>query len=190
MRNSGLVCCALTVAGLLPALSLAQRPAYAPTAEARPLSPPQRLERRYLQITAANLRFQGEASRLALARSANVAVKELAQNVVARQKTVQPELMHLLQARTMAMPFPASDHGKVLKQLGKLNGTKFDRLYIDEMVRTQQADVANAEKVAPQAQDPVLKAWIHRQLPVMRTHVAKAGKALPGGAGLPKPPAA
>lgn len=30
-----------------------------------------------------------------------------------------------------------------------------------------------------QADDPVLKAWIDRQLPTLRFHYAKAGKALP-----------
>jgi len=55
-------------------------PAFAASsaAEARPLSPAQRLERRFLQISASNLRFQAEGSRLALARSSNPAVKDLA----------------------------------------------------------------------------------------------------------------
>jgi putative membrane protein len=68
----------------------------------------------------------------------------------------------------------------VLKQLAKLNGAKFDRLYVDEVVmRSYQADIGNYEKVALQAQDPVLKAWVDRQLPTLRVHFAKAGKALP-----------
>jgi putative membrane protein len=177
-------CAALAAALLLsPAIAPAQqRPGYAAAAAAgaKPLSPSQRLERRFLQISAANLRFQAEASHLVPAHSNNVAVKELAQTVMARQKTVQPELLHLLQARGMAMPIPNSEHNKVLKQLGKLNGAKFDRLYVDEVVlRSYQADIANYEKLALQAEDPVLKAWIDRQLPTLRFHVAKAGKALP-----------
>jgi len=78
------------------------------------------------------------------------------------------------------MPFPANAHAKVLKQLGRLNGAKFDRLYVDEVVmRSCQADIANLEKMALQAEDPVLKAWVDRQLPTLRLHLAKAGKALP-----------
>lgn len=186
MRIAGLLCGALVLAAALaPPAAHAQRPVYAPSAaaEARPLTPAQRLERRFLQIVAANMRFQAEASQMVAARSNNPAVKELAQTLMARQKTAQPELLHLLQARGMAMPIPGNEHAKVLKQLGKLTGAKFDRMYVEEAVlRPYQGDIANFEKVLLQAGDPVLKAWIERQLPTLRFHVAKAEKALPSAA--------
>lgn len=178
---------ALALAALATAGAHAQHPptTYAPSAaaQAKPLSNAQRLERRFLQITASNARYQADASRLAATRSNNTAVKEVAQAVLARQKTTQPELLHLLQARGMAMPILASDHNKVVKQLGKLNGAKFDRTYIDEvLLRTCQADIENFETLATQAEDPVLKAWIERQLPVLRSQLAQVNRALPGPA--------
>lgn len=182
MRIVSLAFCAVAAVAALPALAAPRANVYAAAAaaEAKPLGTAQRLERRFLQITAANLRFQAEASRLALARSNNPAVKDLANTLLARQQTAQPELLRLLHARGMAMPIPGNEHGKVLKQLSKLNGAKFDRLYVDEVVmRSHQADIANYEKVAAQAEDPVLKAWVDRQLPTLRFHFAKAGKALP-----------
>ena len=184
MRIASCAAGAVIAALLWPTAATAQRATYAPTAaaEARPLGNAQRLERRFLQLAAANLRFQAEASHLVLKRSGNPAVKELAQTLLAREKTAQPELLHLLQARSMAMPIPSNDHGKVLKQMGKSTGPKLDRMYVDEVVlRSYQADIANFEKVALQAEDPVLRAWIERQIPTLRFHVAKAGKALPSG---------
>jgi predicted outer membrane protein len=149
-------------------------------ADAKPLPPAQRLERRFLQISAANMRFETEGSRMVLARSNNPAVKDLANSLMARQQTAQPELLRLLHARGMAMPLATSEHGKVLKQLAKLNGTKLDRLYVDEVViKSYQADIANYERIAHEAEDPVLKAWAERQLPTLRMNFAKAGKALP-----------
>ncbi|MDB5898916.1 MAG: hypothetical protein JWP22_3048 [Ramlibacter sp.] len=176
--------CTLAAAALLaapPAFAAdPSRYAAAAAAEAKPLPPTQRLERRFLQLTAANLRFQAEASRLAGTRSNNPAVKDLANTLMSRQQTAQPELLRLLHARGMAMPIPTNEHSKVLKQLTKAGGAKFDRLYVDEvMIRSNQADIANFEKVATQAEDPVLKAWIERQLPALRFQYAKAGKALP-----------
>jgi len=172
------------VASLAAALAWgAPRPAaYAASAAAgaRPLPVAQRLERRFLQLTAANLRFQSEASRLAAARSNNPAVKDLANTLLARQQQVQPELLRLLHVRGMAMPIPANAHTRLLKQLGKLSGAKFDRLYVDEVVlRPHQAEIANYEKVAAQAEDPVLKAWVEKQLPALRLQLAKAARALP-----------
>ncbi|MGV3572147.1 MAG: DUF4142 domain-containing protein [Ramlibacter sp.] len=184
MRIAGLSSWAIA-AGLLWPTAAAAQGAYAPTAaaDARPLGQAQRLERRFLQVTAENLRFQGEASALVLARSSNPAVKEVATVLAARQQAVQPEVLRLLHARGMAMPLPDNEHGKVVRQLAKLSGARLDRVFIDEVVqRSCQADIANHEKLATLAEDPVLKAWIERQLPKLRDNVARAGKALPSAA--------
>lgn len=165
-----------------PAWGAPAHVAYAPgaAAEAKPSSQPQRLERLFLQITAANLRFQQEASRLADARSNNPSVKDLANTLASRQHAMQPELLRLLHARGMALPIMTSRQVKVLKQLGKLQGARFDQLYVEEVVlRSHRDDIANYEKLANDAQDPVLKAWVERQLPTLRFQQAKAGKALP-----------
>ncbi|MDB5859522.1 MAG: hypothetical protein JWQ76_3211 [Ramlibacter sp.] len=160
-----------------------QSPRYAASAaaESRPLGTAQRLERHFLQVAAGHLRLQAEGSQLALARTNNPAVKELAKLLLARQKAAQPELLHMLQSRGMAMPLTSNENNKLLKQLAKVNGAQFDRLYVEEVVlRTYQADVVSFEKMATQAEDSVLKAWVERQLPVLHAHQDKAAKALPG----------
>ena len=180
-----MVAAAAAAAALPAAATTARAPAYAASAaaEAKPLSPAQRLERRFLQISASNMRFQAEGARIALSRSNNPAVKDLANSLLARQQTAQPELLRLLHTRGMALPLATNEHAKLLKQLTKLNGAKFDRLYVDEVViRSYQADIANYERVAVQAEDPVLRRWVERQLPTLRFHFAKAGKALPNAA--------
>lgn len=184
MRIAPLACTVLAALLAAPALGAPRDHIYAAVAaaEARPSTPSQRLERRFLQITAAHLRFQSEASRLALARSNNPAVKDLANTLVARHQSAQPELLRLMHVRGMAPPMMANEHARVLKKLAKLQGAGFDRLYVDEVVLSSyRADIANYEKVGGAAEDPVLKGWVERQLPVLRVHEAKAGKALPMG---------
>lgn len=136
MRDPALVlsCAALWGAWVAPAA--AAPPVYAPGAAAQvhPSTPTQRLERRFLQIAAANLRFQADASRMAQSRTNNPAVKDLANTLLARQQTTQPEMLRLLHQRGMALPMPTNAHNKVLKQLAKLNGAKFDHLYVEEVV--------------------------------------------------------
>ena len=186
MRIVPIALCIVAAAAIVPACAAtAHSAAFAASsiADAKPLPAVQRLERRFLQLAAADLRFQAEASRLALARSNNPSVKDLANSLLARQKQAQPDLLHLLHVRGMALPMPTNGHGKVLRQLAKLNGAKFDRLYVDEVVlKSYHDDIANYQKVAADAQDPVLKAWVERQLPTLRIHYAKAGKALPSAA--------
>jgi putative membrane protein len=173
----------LVAASLPLAVPAQQPPRYAASAahEARPLGSAQRAERHFLQLTAANLRLQAEASQLALTRTNNPAVKDLANTLLSRQQTAQPELLRLLHVRGMAQPIPTNEHGKVLRQLSKVNGAQFYRLYVEDAVlRTYQADVASFEKMATQAEDTVLKSWVERQLPVLRSHVERASRALPG----------
>lgn len=178
-RRSALA--AATAGAFLPwRLAFAQAPSGAAAPGARASTHAQLLERRFLQIAAGNLRLCAEASQLAEGRSNNAAVKELAGALLARERTAQPELLRLLHLRGMAPPMPGAKHNQVLRQLAKLNGVKFDRLYVDEVVtRTYRADIANYEKLAVEAQDPVLKGWVDRQIPMMRFHAAKAARALP-----------
>jgi len=176
---------AASLIALAPLAAPAQPPppryAASAAAVAKPLGTTQRLERYFLQIAAAHLRLQAEGSQLALARSNNPAVKELAKLVLARQKAAQPELLNMLQSRGMALPPTSNEHNKLLKQLSKLTGAQFDRVYVDEVVlRIDQADVASCEKMATQAEDSVLKAWVERQLPLLHAHLEKASRALPG----------
>ena len=176
-----LAAAALLLAPLAAPAQLSPRYAASAAAEARPLSAAQKLERHFLQQAAGHLRLQAEASQLALARTNNPAVKDLAKVLVARQKTAQPEVLRMLQSRGMAMPLSTNEANKLLKQLSKVNGAQFDRLYVEDVVlRTYQLDVANFEKLATQAEDSVLKARVGRQLPVLRTHIEKASRALPG----------
>ena len=170
----------LLLAALVPLAAHAQlSPQY--SRDARPLQPAQRQERYFLQQASAHVRLQAEASQLALARTNNPAVKELAKLVLARHRTAQPEVLRMLQSRGMAMPLSTNEANKLLKQLSKAKGAQFDRMYVEDAVlRTYQLDVASYEKMATQAEDSVLKAWVERELPVLRTHVDKASRALPG----------
>src|SRR5688572_1944922 len=100
MRFMTLVVLSATAAlAATPARALPAGYAVAAAAEAKPLPPAQRLERRFLQISAANLRFQSEASQMAQSRTNNPAVKDLANTLLSRQQTTQPELLRLLHAR-------------------------------------------------------------------------------------------
>ena len=153
----------------------------AAAAEAKPLAPAQRLERRFLQLAAANLRFQAEASRLAQARSNNPAVKDLANTLLARQQTAQPELLRLLHARGMAHADPDQRADQGAQAAGQAQWRE-----VRPAVRrgggaalATSADIANYEKLATQARTRCSRRWVERQLPTLRFQQAKAGKALP-----------
>lgn len=181
MRIAPLACSLLAALWAAPAPGTPRGidPSAATLAGARPSTPSQRLERRFLQLAAAHLRFQAQASRLALERSKEAAVRDLAAALLARQEAVEPEVLRLLHARGMALPFTPDAHAKALRRLARLQGEKFDRLYLEEVLASHRLDLGNYRKVAADAEDPVVRAWAERQLPVLQVQDARAGRALP-----------
>ena len=173
--------CLALAALVLPWAVAAQAPAASGGADAARRREVKRNERQFLQSSAGNLRFQAQAARAVLGRSTNLAVLEIASELAARQAAVQPELLRLLSDRGMAPPMFNNEQNKVLKQLARLNGARLDRLFIDEVaMRSAQADLVVHERAAMAVDDPVLKAWAERQRNMLRVHVDKAARTLPG----------
>jgi putative membrane protein len=153
------------------------------THAAKPLAPEQRQERQFLRDAAAHLRFQHDASRLAIAKSGDGNVRQVAASLLNHCTATQPEVLHLLHVRGMAMPLLGGDEAKVLRQLARLTGAKFDRLYMQEVaLRSNQLDAVQYERIAGVTRDPQLQAWVERQLPTVRYHVSLASRGLPGEA--------
>jgi predicted outer membrane protein len=149
----------------------------------RRLSPEQRQERRFLQDAAAHLRLQNAASTLALARSTNGPVRQLAAALVNHCNATQPEVLHLLHARGMALPMRGNDENRLMKQLGRLSGSKFDRVYLQEVVlRLSEADATQYERILATTQDAQLHAWLERHLATVKYHASLAAHALPAEA--------
>lgn len=147
----------------------------ASAAFAKPMSQEQRDERRFLKEAAAANRFESDASRLALAKSNDPRLRAFASNLINHHDSVANELQHMLHGRGMAPPMLGNHQRKTLNRLAKLNGAKFDREYLEEVaLKHQQEDVAFYEKASLATRDPILKAWIERNLPTLQNHLATA----------------
>lgn len=139
------------------------------------MSDEQREEWRFLKDAAASGRFQTEASRLALAKSAKPGIRSFAGILINHHTSVSNELVHMLHVRGMAPPMLANDQRKTLNRLTRLQGARFDRLFVEEVgLKRQQEDVQMFEKARLGVRDPQLKAWIERMLPTLRYHVQTA----------------
>lgn len=142
------------------------------------LTPEAREERSFIRMAAATGRFEVEASRLALSKSANARVRALAGALIDQHRDSQLELAHLLQERDMAMPMLANDQSMVLKKLGKASGTKFDRDYLEQVgLRSHRESIRNYEKASASLKDPAVKAWIDQKLPALRVNLLTAERA-------------
>jgi putative membrane protein len=156
--------------------------AAASAAFARRLSPEQREEWRFLKDAAAATRFEHDASKLALAKSGDAHVRMLAAALSTHDAAALPALQQMLQSRNMAPPMLSNDQRKALNRLGKLQGTKFDREWMEFVgLRSQQDKLQSFEKAALAARDPQLRGWIERSLPALRYQMASAERIVNGG---------
>ncbi|MDB5940618.1 MAG: hypothetical protein JWQ13_184 [Ramlibacter sp.] len=181
-----------------------------PSAAVRPMSPPVRIaprpgtfaaasvpsatrltqeareERRFLRDTAAQSRFELDASRLAFAKSGNGAVRALAAELINHHNMLGLEVTHLLNSRGMAMPMISNQQRKALNQLGKLGGTKFDAVYMQQVGLGQAAVARDFEKASASIRDPQLNAWIVKTLAATRFHQDMAERSMPANAQMAK----
>jgi len=180
---AGIACAAIesvppSVASTMAPASAAVRPGMFAAASApfvKRLSPEQRDEWRFLKEAAASGRFELDASKLALARSNSPKVRSLAATLVNHHAGTQPRLQQMLSARSMAMPMYSVEQRKSLNRLNKLQGTKFDREWMEAVaLRSQQEGVSIYEKGAQSARDPALRSWIEQVLPTLQWQLQTA----------------
>lgn len=162
-------------------------PRFAPGAVAgvQRLSPQERQERRFLQDAAAALSLQAAASRLALERAEDAGVHEIAANLITHHEQARVGLLHLLNARGMALPLLGNGHWRTLKALGRARGRAFDRAYLREVVAKPGADAGYYQRIAAETADPALQQWIAMRLQAMRHHQALAGRLATRASGAP-----
>lgn len=164
-------------------VAAARAAAYAPEAarSAARLPPEQREERAVLRSMAATARFEAEACRLALARSASAGLKAWAAELLSQHDAGNTELVHLLHSRGMALPMLENDQRKALARLGRLSGTAFDREFREAVPLRHKARAQQLEKAQLAVADPLLKAWIGRQLAGLANQQAVAGTGVRAG---------
>ena len=63
---------------------------------------------------------------------------------------------------------------KKVDKLSKKSGDEFDKDYVSDMVDDHEKDVKEFEKASKEAQDPDLKSWASKTLPVIQDHLKMA----------------
>ncbi len=156
---------------------LRRTPVYAPEAArtAGRLGDDERAARAFLRAAAQLARIDVEASRIVLARSQNTGVLALASDVVELRRGADAELLHLLQGRAMALPLMDDGSRKGLNRLQRMAGARLDREYMDWIGGDQQREAIEVyERALATVADPAVKAWVERQLPLLRELEASA----------------
>lgn len=137
----------------------------------------ERAAREFLRAAAQQARYESEAARLAPSRAQGLAVLSYASDLVEHHAAAETELLHLLQGRGMAPPMLENAQRKALNRLARLKGSKFDREFAGLVGKERRAGEIDAfEKAGLGASDPMLRAWIDRQLPALRQQQLDAAR--------------
>lgn len=115
--------------------------------------------------------------KLALTKTSNADIKNFANMMITDHGQANAELASIASAKNITLPSePDSAHLKKADELSKLNGTKFDKAYVDAMIdgHTKTLDMMNNE--AKNGSDSSLRAFAAKVAPVVQKHLDAINK--------------
>lgn len=113
-----------------------------------------------------------ELGKLAQQKATDAKVKEFASMMVTDHSKANEELKAIAAAKQITLPtVPNPDKQTIKKELSAKSGDDFDKAYVAEMVKDHQKDISLFEQAQKTLQDPELKQFVERTLPVLRKHM-------------------
>jgi len=132
-------------------------------------------DRTFAQKAAAGGLAEVSLGQLAQQNASSQQVKEFGQRMVTDHSQANQELQQIAQSENLTLPTtPESKDQALQKRLSALKGTAFDAAYTQDMVRDHQQDIAEFKREAESGQDPALKAFAQKTLPVLQQHLQMA----------------
>lgn len=112
-----------------------------------------------------------EMGKLAQKHAQGTEAKQFGKKMVTDHSKANAELKTLAKKKGMTLPTKLTPEQQATYDgLAKLNGAEFDTAYMKDMQKDHDEDVAEFKKEADNGQDPDLKKWAGKTLPVLQTH--------------------
>jgi putative membrane protein len=119
-----------------------------------------------------------ELGKLAADRAQNDEVKKFAQRMVDDHTKANDQLKQIAESKGIKLPSEVEPKEKMLMQrLEKLNGTAFDRAYMNAMVNDHVKDVNEFKREANSGRDSQVKSFASSTLPTLEEHLQHAKQA-------------
>jgi putative membrane protein len=131
----------------------------------------------FMQHAAADGLAEVQLGQMALDKSSDAQVKQLAQRIVDDHTKANDQLKALAQSKQVTLPTaPTSDAQKESKDLQAKSGDAFDQAWLKDMVKDHQAAVKMFTQEGKQTKDPDLHQFAQTTLPTLNTHLQMATK--------------
>lgn len=113
-----------------------------------------------------------ELGKLAEQKASDAKVKAFGAMMVKDHSKANEELKALAAKKNIALPTaPAEEKQKKMQEISAKTGADFDKAYVEEMLADHKKDVTLFEEASNKVQDPEMKQFIDKTLPVLRTHL-------------------
>jgi putative membrane protein len=115
------------------------------------------------------------SAQLAQQKAISPQVKQFAAKMLADHSQANTELQQIARQENITLPSqPDRKHVMAERDLNKLTGPSFDKAYVQEQVRDHEETVALFRQQATSGQDPALKAFAQKTLPILQQHLQMA----------------
>lgn len=116
-----------------------------------------------------------ELGKIVAGKTKNPAVKQFAQMMVKDHTAALNELQELAQSKNLNFNDDLPDDAKALQtKLSNDTGKQLDKDYMDSMLEDHQKDVQEFTDASQKANDPEVKQWAGKTLPILQKHLEKA----------------
>jgi putative membrane protein len=132
-------------------------------------------DRTFVNEAASGGRAEVQLGQLAQQKASSPEVKQFGQRMVDDHSKANEELQAIAARENLTLPAqPESTDQTTERRLQQANGAAFDRAYAEDMVQDHEKDVAAFRKEAQSGQDPAVKAFAQKYLPVLEQHLQMA----------------
>jgi putative membrane protein len=132
-------------------------------------------DQKFLKEAAIGGEIEVKLGKMAAQQGTSAAVRRFGQRMVDDHSKANHELMRLAETKGWRVPKEIdAAHQVIMEKLSKLSGSDFDTKYMSNMVKDHEEDVELFETEARDGQDPDLKAFAVKTLPVIKEHLRMA----------------
>ena len=125
-----------------------------------------------------------QLSLLAQEKAASARVKAAAQRIETDRQAANAELEVLAGAKNLQLRADNADgHAASIAALHTMSGAAFDRAWVEQMIREQEAAVVLFSTQSTSGADAEVRAFAARQLPALRAHLKQSQALLEARAG-------
>jgi len=113
-----------------------------------------------------------QLGQLAAQKGASDEVRQFGQRMVDDHTKANQDLMQVASGKGMALPTTLdAKHQADISKLSALSGDKFDKAYVDMMLKDHKKDVGDFQKESTSGADTDIKSFATRTLPTLQDHL-------------------